>query len=211
MKQYKCKVMKDAKSSRFGVHGDCNHIWAVLKPAHHRTPLKGDKWCNFLKAETAKKKENGTKLRIETEGNKHLIPFLLKTFSSFLQGHIQWMYGEVYLVEPPRYAKKKLIVLWRKENRFTPVIVMELCGPTRRENYKSCLFTIMTFQKVSPPFERPPQSSLSPWIEDHWVQGHHEFFPNSDENNPIQSNHSMLFDGLTWAMLVRSNKMAGVW
>ena len=66
------------------------------------------------------------------------------------------MYGEVYLVEPPRYAKKKLIVLWRKENRFTPVIVMELFGPTRGENYKSSLFTIMTFQKVSLPFERPP-------------------------------------------------------
>ena len=55
MRQYKIKVMKDAKLSRFGVHGDCNHIGAVLKPAHHRTPLKGDKRCNFLKAKTAKK------------------------------------------------------------------------------------------------------------------------------------------------------------
>ena len=58
MKQYKCKVLKDAKLSRFGVHGDCNHIGAVLKPAnHHRAPLKGDKRCNFQKAGTAKKQK----------------------------------------------------------------------------------------------------------------------------------------------------------
>ena len=37
---------------------------------------------------------------------------------------------------------------------------MELFGPTRGENYKSSLFTIMTFQKVSLPFERPPHQLL---------------------------------------------------
>ena len=36
---------------RFGVHGDRNHIWAVFQPADQRTPLKGDKRCNFQKAE----------------------------------------------------------------------------------------------------------------------------------------------------------------
>ena len=75
--------MKDAKLSRFGVHGDCNHIGAVLKPAnHHRTPLKGDKRCNFRKAETAKKQK-------ETEGNKYLTLFFSKTISSFLPDNIQ--------------------------------------------------------------------------------------------------------------------------
>ena len=52
--------------------------------------------------------------------------------------------------------RKKLSAVWRIENRLIPVIVMELFGPTRGENYKSSLFTIMTLQKVSLPFERPP-------------------------------------------------------
>ena len=52
--------------------------------------------------------------------------------------------------------RKKLSAIWRIENRLILVIVMELFGPTRGENYKSSLFTIMTLQKVSLPFERPP-------------------------------------------------------
>ena len=53
-------------------------------------------------------------------------------------------------------SKKKLIAIWRIENILILAIVMELFGPTRGENYKSSLFTIMTFQKVSLPFERTP-------------------------------------------------------
>ena len=61
------------------------------------------------------------------------------------------MYGVVYLVGSLIYGNK-LSALCRKENRFTLVIVIELFGPARGENYKGSLFTIMTFQKVSPPF-----------------------------------------------------------
>ena len=63
---------------RFGVHGDRNHIWAVFQPADQRTPLKGDKRCNFRKAETAKKQK-------ETEGNKYLTLFFSKPFQASLQ------------------------------------------------------------------------------------------------------------------------------
>ena len=52
--------------------------------------------------------------------------------------------------------KKKIECTLAKEKRFTPVIAMKLFGPTRGENYKCSLFTIMTLQKVSLPFERPP-------------------------------------------------------
>ena len=79
--------MKDAKLSRFGVHGDCNHIGAILKPAHHRTPLKGDKRCNLQK----EPKRQKNRKRIENRNVKEQTSntFLLNTFSSFPPDHIQ--------------------------------------------------------------------------------------------------------------------------
>ena len=72
---------------RFGVHGDRNHIWAVFQPADQRTPLKGDKRCNFQKAERKwYKVENKKK-----ERKQMVDTFLLKTFSNLLPDHIQWM------------------------------------------------------------------------------------------------------------------------
>ena len=52
--------------------------------------------------------------------------------------------------------EKKIECTLAKEKRFPHVIAMELFGPTRGEKYKCSLFTIMTLQKVSLPFKRPP-------------------------------------------------------
>ena len=108
-----------------------------------------------ISKKNGKGKKTERELRIETEGNKHLTLFFSKPFQAFFQTIFsECMRRSIYLDLP--YMEKKLSALWRKENRFTPVTVMEIFGPTRGENYKGSLFTIMTFQKVSLPFERPP-------------------------------------------------------
>ena len=66
---------------RFGVHGDRNHIWAVFQPADQRTPLKGDKRCNFQKAEQKWYKVENKKRK----GNKWLILFCSKPFQTCFQ------------------------------------------------------------------------------------------------------------------------------
>ena len=79
--------MKDAKLSRLGVHGDCNHTGAVLKPTHHGAPLKGDKRCNFQKERKGQKNRKRIENRNGREETSNT--FHLKSISNFPSDHIQ--------------------------------------------------------------------------------------------------------------------------
>ena len=148
-----------------------------------RTTGRHSKVTNDAISKKQKRQKNTKGIENRNGREKTSNTFLLKIIMTIFDECRGWC----ILIWPSIYGKKSWAHFGEKKKIYSCFRYGALWNNSWRKLQKLS-FHNHDIPKSKPSIFHSTPSSLSPWIEDHWVQGHHEFSPNSNEK--IQFNQS---------------------